>query len=175
MGISCINKCITSKGMPKPPHRPVFFHILCYLQHIVAVLYLLSLDWRKASIVSVSHFSMPKVCCTLWSSSFSLMIGSAPRAYLMLRADPNWRGLSPFTNACTWGYRPNFHPQTASSAYGYVSISVSLEESSWQHPMQPSLSLWRLNLSSSSQELHIKLLVKPIPWHSSRNCWLHSP
>jgi len=133
--------------------------------------YFCSLSVRNSTTASVFHLSMLSVSITSLLSSNSFMIGSAPAAYLISRPGKPF-GRSLFTNACTWGYLPNFHPHTMSWAKGYICLAAMSSVSGWQHCWQGSIRESKWNCGNSLHELHWRLDENPRDKHTSApNSW----
>jgi len=109
---------------------------------------------KNSSTESVFHLSIARVSATSSSSSRSLITGSAPRTYLMVR--PGYlAGRSLLMNAATCGYAPKRHPHTSRIARSYlVFSSVALPASLVQHLKQSVDRVPRSNCFRSSQLEH---------------------
>jgi len=117
---------------------------------------------RNSSTESVFHLSMANVSATDSSSSRSLMMGSAPLTYLMVRPGYLAGRLSDLMNACTCGYAPSRNPHTSRMALEYLTASSSFLPSSVQHRPQSLLRSPRENRPRVSQSEHIRLgVLKP--------------
>lgn len=116
---------------------------------------------KNSSTLSVFHLSMARVSAVNSSSSSSLITGSAPRTYLIVK--PGYLlGRSLLIKACTCGYAPSRHPHTSSIALGYFVVS-SLRPSSVQHFVQSDTKDGlTLNFDRSSHDEHNSAaLLKP--------------
>merc|ERR1719357_1049898 len=109
---------------------------------------------------------MASSSATSSSSSSSLMIGSAPLTYLMVR--PGYlAGRSLLMNAATCGYAPRRHPHTSRMALSYLTLSrVEAPPSSVQQASQSAITTPRSNCFKSWQEEQSSLAeLKPRSRH----------